>query len=123
MPIQRASVQAQALTACVTTLLIVLAAAGGVLEAHNPLEVFRAERLQIVLGNEEEATLSANSTTLERSGHWVSVTLDGVKDPQDTDIVALFAPPDNIKPGQSPVKYKFAVFDAEYLATGRAELT
>ena len=107
---------------CLSTTLVTLQHAYA--EPHNYLERFEASRL--LIGQEgtrgTDTRLEVNITELRYSGEWVIMQLQGVSDPQPTDLLALFSPPDAYERQAAPVKYENCTASPDYLQTGSASL-
>lgn len=104
-------------------LLGALVVLGGEPEYHNYLERFLVEKFKPSFKQNGSASIHVNVTTLQGAYGWVAVSIAGVADPSDGDILALFAPANAYWDGSAPVKYEFLTADPHYLTTGTADLS
>ena len=76
-------------------------------DTHNAIEGFQVNNVRHALDNDIQ--LGSSHSMLAASGQWVDVSWSGVQDPQDDDIIAVYAPANVSAYDTSPVKYKWAV--------------
>lgn len=101
-------------------LLAILGFVAGDMQYHNYLEKFPSGLLP--LEKEHDVSIHYNATSLQHSGDWVEVSVQGVARPHRDDILALYAPADAHLHGAAPVKYEYVRADARYLKHGHATL-
>lgn len=101
-------------------LLALLGGVAGDMEFHNYLEKFPSSPLP--LEKEHSVEIRYNTSSLQHSGDWIEVSVQGVAHPHRKDILALYAPADAHLHGAAPVKYEYVRAADEYLKKGRATL-
>ncbi|KAL6786044.1 hypothetical protein ACKKBG_A01170 [Auxenochlorella protothecoides x Auxenochlorella symbiontica] len=110
-----------AMTLATAVLLAILGFVAGDMQYHNYLEKFPSGLLP--LEKEHDVSIHYNATSLQHSGDWVEVSVQGVARPHRDDILALYAPADAHLHGAAPVKYEYVRADARYLKHGHATLS
>ncbi|KAL4852697.1 putative dolichyl pyrophosphate Man9GlcNAc2 alpha-1 [Chlorella vulgaris] len=89
---------------------------------HNVLETFAAPTglrwSQAAFLKDSGIEVTYNTSELHHSGDWVKVAWKGVLEPQASDMLAVFCPPDAYEIGGAAVKYANASDSPGYLESG-----
>jgi hypothetical protein len=89
-------------------------------DTENPLEKINVSATRILL--EDQIVLDVNSTTLEHSGQWFTVTWSNVPNPSFADWIALMVPAGADMSTTAPAKYKVAASSPTHIRTGAGSL-
>lgn len=83
------------------------------------------EKARIVL--DSSVSLKVDTTLVEKSGDWVTVSWEGVSSPSKKDWVGVYSPPANNAYGinatkNAPIKYQYAYYSSTHMSYGKGSV-